>query len=129
MRIAVASDDGITIAQHFGRSEGFIIFDIIDNHANKIEQRGNTQSHEHAQGDCDHHSHDESHHSHESFLSALHDCQAVICRGMGRRAVMDLSAKGIKPVITTQDIPALEAVALFAQGKLDASGNSQCCSH
>lgn len=31
MRIAVASDDGITIAEHFGRCAGFEIYDIVEN--------------------------------------------------------------------------------------------------
>jgi predicted Fe-Mo cluster-binding NifX family protein len=129
MRIAVASDDGITISEHFGRSEGFIIFDVTDNLATRVEKRTNTNHHEHAQGDCEHHNHEESHHSHESFLTALHDCQAVICRGMGRRAVMDLASKGIKPVITSQDVNAMDAAALYSRGELSASSDSQCCSH
>jgi predicted Fe-Mo cluster-binding NifX family protein len=129
MRIAVATDDGINISEHFGRSEGFIIFDVIDNQATKVEQRTNTNHHEHAQGDCEHHGREEGHQSHESFLSALHDCQAVICRGMGRRAVIDLSTKGIKPAIISQNISALEAVTLYAKGDLKSTTDSQCCSH
>jgi len=129
MRIAVASDDGTTIAQHFGRCQGFIIFDAADGKVSKIEQRANSNSHVHEQDDCEHHGHEEGHHSHESFLSALHDCQAVICRGMGRRAVIDLSSKGIKPAIITLDISALDAATLYAKGDLKSTTDSQCCSH
>jgi predicted Fe-Mo cluster-binding NifX family protein len=137
MRIAVASDDGITIAGHFGRCAGFEIFDVAENKATKIESRPNSNSghhhqHQHGQGDCNGHGQHEHHgaaHNHESFLSALQDCQAVICRGMGRRAVIDLAARRIKPVITMEDIPAQEAAKLYALGQLNASSDSQCCSH
>lgn len=132
MRIAVATDDGITIAGHFGRCAGFEIFEVNGNEANKVESRPNSNSHHHGQGDCHQHGHHEHHgavHSHESFLNALHDCQAVICRGMGRRAVSDLSARGIKPVITAQDVKVAEAARLYALGQLDWSSDSQCCSH
>jgi predicted Fe-Mo cluster-binding NifX family protein len=130
MRIAVASDDGVAIAGHFGRCAGFEIFEVAGNEATKIERRPNTNSHHHdGQGDCNHHGHDNNSHNHESFLLALRDCQAVICHGMGRRAVADLAARGIRPVITRQDVPAQEAVRLYAAGQLSESGGSQCCSH
>lgn len=133
MRIGVASDDEVSIAGHFGRCTGFVIFDVAGNEVTKIESRPNSNSHHHnGQGDCDYHGQHDHHgaiNGHESFLSALHDCQAIICRGMGRRAVIDLTAKGIKPVITLQDVLAHEAVRLYALGQLDASSDSQCCSH
>jgi predicted Fe-Mo cluster-binding NifX family protein len=132
MRIAVASDDGVSIAGHFGRCAGFEIFDVTENQAKRIENRPNANSHhheQHGQDECDEHGHHGGVHNHESFLSALQDCQAVICRGMGRRAVADLAAKGIKPIITLEDVTAPEAVRLYALGQLTASGDSQCCSH
>ena len=135
MRIGVASDDGVAIAGHFGRCAGFEIFEITDGKASKIEFRPNSNSQHHHQhqhhgeSDCGEHDHHGAAHGHESFLNALHDCQAVICRGMGRRAVMDLDAKGIKPLITHSDITVVEAVEQYAQGILDASSDSQCCSH
>jgi len=129
MRIAVASDDGISIAGHFGRCAGFVIFDVIDQKATRIELRQNSGGHHHSQGDCTHHDHESHNHSHESFLIALQDCQAVICRGMGRRAIADLTAKGISPAIISEDISAHEAADLYACGRLNASNDSTCCSH
>jgi predicted Fe-Mo cluster-binding NifX family protein len=129
MRIAVASDDGISIAAHFGRCAVFVIFDIADQKATEVEQRPNSGGHHHNQGDCTHDDHENPTHSHESFLSALHDCQAIICRGMGRRAVADLTARGITPAIITSDISAHQAAELFACGRLNASNDSTCCSH
>jgi predicted Fe-Mo cluster-binding NifX family protein len=131
MRVAVASDDGRSIAGHFGRCAGFEIFDIDGSGLTKIEHRPNSNSHhhDHEPGDCQHHNHEAAGRGHESFLNALHDCQAVICRGMGRRAIADLAAKGIKAAITAQDVSVDEAVELFARGVLVFSIDSQCCSH
>ena len=129
MRIAVASDDGISIAEHFGRSAGFVIFDVTENQHKQIEHRPNASSHHRDQAECEHHVHEESNHGHESFLTALHDCQVIICRGMGMRAIADLTANGIKPVITMENIPAHEAAKQYVLGRLDQSGESKCCSH
>jgi predicted Fe-Mo cluster-binding NifX family protein len=131
MRIAVASDDGVSIAGHFGRCAGFLVFDVKDQIAEKIDYRVNSFGH-HQQGQPEHshnHEHGEAHHSHDGFTSALADCQAVICRGMGRRAVMDLTAKGIQPAIVAEEISAQRAVELYAKGNLNASTDSSCCSH
>ncbi len=130
MRIAVATDDGISIAEHFGRCAGFDIFDVSEKETIKIEHRPNVNSHHHRnQKECDHSGHHAGSHSHESFLNALYDCGAVICRGMGRRAVADLTAKGIRPVMSSQDVPVAEAVKLFAAGRLIEAKDSPCCSH
>lgn len=128
MRIAVASDDGITIAGHFGRCAGFEIFEVAENKATQIERRPNTNFHQHGQEDCHQHDHSGATHSHESFLVALRDCQAVICRGMGRRAVTDLAARGVRPIVTAQDVTAQQAVELYATGRLIEASES-CCSH
>jgi predicted Fe-Mo cluster-binding NifX family protein len=129
MRIAVATDDGISIAGHFGRCSGFIIFETGDNGVTKIEQRANANSHHHEQGDCGHHSQENAGHNHDSFVTILHDCKVIICRGMGRKAVVHLAASGITPAIITEDITVLEAAELYSRGKLNASNDSTCCSH
>lgn len=131
MRIAVASDDGVSIARHFGRCAGFLIFDVENGDAKKFDYRLNSFGH-HQDGQHEHeqcHEHADSQHSHDGFVSALADCQAVICRGMGRRAVADLAVKRIKPAITAENISAQEAAKLYAQGRLQASTDSTCCSH
>ena len=128
MRIAVATDDGASISMHFGRSAGFIIFDIDDGIAKRLEQRENIST-PHAQGMCGHGHETGGHHSHEAIADALKDCQAVICHGMGQRAFVDLEAKGIKAIIVSEDLTADAAAGQYAQGGLDASGGSPCCGH
>ncbi len=134
MKIAVASDDEISIASHFGRCGGFIIFEKENDGVRKLEYRTNSFGHhQHGQHNHEHeegqHQHGEGHHSHDGFIGALSDCQVIICRGMGRRAVIDLAANGIKPAIISADISAQEAAAMYARGQLDSSGESSCCSH
>ncbi len=131
MRIAVASDDGVSIAEHFGRCAGFIIFEYASDEIREIENRPNSHSHHHDQHSCADQGghHEAANHGHESFLAALGDCQVVICKGMGRRAVMDLESRGIKPAIIANDIPAREAAELFVRGKLVSTNQSSCCSH
>ncbi len=125
--IAVASDDGITIAQHFGRCGGFIVFEATPEAVSQLDYRLNSFGH-HSHGH-DGHDSEEAHHSHDGFIGALHDCQVVISRGMGRRALADLTAGGIKPAITRDDISARQAAELYARGHLNLSNDSSCCSH
>ncbi len=131
MKIAVASDDQVSIAGHFGRCAGFVIYEARDGQVEMIEFRSNGFGHHH-QGQHEHHhghDHGEEPHSHAGFVDALRDCEVVICRGMGRRALADLSAGGIKPAIVTDQVSAKEAAELYAKGNLDWSSDSSCCSH
>ena len=129
MRVAVASDDGVFIAGHFGRCAGFVVFDIAGGTTTRAEHRMNAGGHHQNQEECHDSGHEHAVHSHESFVVTLKDCEAVICRGMGRRAVADLSANGISPAIVTEEITAQEAADLYARGRLKSSSDSSCCSH
>jgi predicted Fe-Mo cluster-binding NifX family protein len=131
MKIAVASDDGRSIAAHFGRCAGFLIFDVADRKATQVEHRSNAGGQHNTGEDCTHGHHDHHHavHSHESFTQLLADCQVIICRGMGRRAVADLEAGGIAPFIIAEEVSAHEAADRYADGRLKGSNISTCCSH
>ena len=139
MRIAVASDDRIAIAGHFGRCAGFLIFEAENDQVKELEFRANhfghhqhgQHGHGHGEGPHQHgqYDHGEGHHSHEGFIGALKDCEVVICRGMGQRAVADLAANGIRPAIVAQDISPQEAATLYARGHLESTSDSSCCSH
>jgi len=130
MRIAVASDNGHDISAHFGRCSQFIIFEVENGAAKRVEDRSNAFS-AHARGNCEsgHGQGESGHHSHQDLVAALQDCQAVICHGMGRRAVADLITAGIKPVFAGQDISAQEAAGLYARGELNEQNGSACNSH
>lgn len=129
MKIAVASDDGLSISTHFGRSAGFVIFVAENGEIVKSGYRSNTSGH-HQEGECNHeqgHSHDQ--HSHAGFLYILDGCDVVICRGMGRRATVDLKANGITVAITSEPVDVTTAAKLYVQGKLPATDVSVCCKH
>ena len=118
MKIAVASADGVSISQHFGRSRYFIVFDVADGKVSEGAVRDNTYT-AHAQGDCagGDHQHDQ-HHSHAEVIAALSDCQVVLCGGMGWRAAEELQANGIQPMMIDAALQPGQAAQDFVDGKL-----------
>ncbi|MCL6465883.1 MAG: iron-molybdenum cofactor biosynthesis protein [candidate division WOR-3 bacterium] len=112
-RITVATDDGKNIAQHFGRSRMFVICEIEDSGYRRCAVRANEFT-GHSRGECG----KEKHHSHSAIVEALKDCDAVICRGMGQRAIADLVAAGIKPLFVTRETDVEGAVQDYLAGKL-----------
>jgi predicted Fe-Mo cluster-binding NifX family protein len=117
------------IAGHFGRCGFFVIFEASPAGVVEVERRANANSHHHVHGDCGGRDHEGAADGHQSFLAALHDCTVVICRGMGRRAVADLAARGIAPAIVSEDLTARQAAEMYATGALKFAGDSSCCSH
>ncbi len=131
MKVAVASDDGKVICQHFGRTKGFSVFEIEDNqikskvyvpntftaHAtNNSGEKHNHQGPMHGPGHV---------HSHDSILNALEDCKAVIACGMGQRLVIDLQNAGIEPIRTSvTDVD--QAIELYIQQVLKDNPDIQC---
>jgi predicted Fe-Mo cluster-binding NifX family protein len=127
MKIAVASDDQINIADHFGRTRGFIVYSIT---GNKIAQKeyiennvtGHSQGHHHEHGS--EHGH---HHSHEGILNALKESEVIISKGMGRRLLEDFESAG-KKVFITWALQADDAVKLYLDGNL-LHNPDKSCSH
>jgi predicted Fe-Mo cluster-binding NifX family protein len=107
MKIAVASDDGKTIASHLGRVRGFIIYEIGPGQVRRGQYLENTFT-GHARGlSGAGHGADR----HGPILEALKGCKAVIAHGMGRRIHDDLTAAGIEAYVVDESDPdvALEA--------------------
>ncbi len=131
MKIAVASDDGMNVALHTGRCQGFVIYEVVGSAAKRLEHRVNGYT-AHAQGQCEgehSHEHGESHHSHGPLVNALADCAALVTRGLGPRLVSDLAARGIEVYMCPGEV-ADEAAQLCAQGQLPkARPGSGCCCH
>lgn len=131
MKIALPTNDGLSVSAHFGRSAGFIVFDVENGEVRKREVVNNPSCHTHEEGACNHGSGgNESAHSHAGILSALEGCSVVICAGMGWRAVEALKSAGVADVLVTTPGPADEVVAAFLAGKLARSEQGFCrCSH
>lgn len=131
MKIAIPTDDGFSIAPHFGRTRAFRIVEIDDNKRVLSEEiRSNTFT-GHAKGDHEEHQHDHNanhqQHSHTSILSALGDCQVVIANGMGRRLFNDLQAAEIQTVMT-DEVNITNVLIAFMNNTLE-SKEELCCNH
>lgn len=121
MKIAFASDDRKTIATHFGRTRGFVIYEMKNSEILNEEYRANTFT-GHVTG-MEGHNHQSGYHG--PILKALADCQVVIARGMGQRIYGDLQEVGVTAMIThEQDIQ--KALESYLQGKLEDHPDRGC---
>jgi len=129
-RIAIASDDGKTIAAHTGRCACLVVFEVAGGAARWVECRPNTFT-DHARGQCTgdpHAARAPAHHSHAPLVNALADCCALVTRGLGRRLVDDLARVGIEVVVTSAT-RVEDAAADFAAGRLNRIDGTGCCRH
>jgi predicted Fe-Mo cluster-binding NifX family protein len=136
MKVAVPSDDRKTLAPHFGRTAGFLIFEVADSKIIHEQYRTNTftnhvMGQQNQYGPHSPHDHDHQqghgHHGHERILDALFDCEVVIAGGMGHRLQEDLAGAG-KQIFITRQADARAAVELFLSNKLQ-SDKDACCGH
>jgi predicted Fe-Mo cluster-binding NifX family protein len=128
MRIAVASMDGTSISQHFGRSSCFIVFEVENGKTKSKTIRDNTST-AFIQGNCHGEGHTHQPHSHSGIIRVLADCEAVLCYGMGWRAAEDLNKNGIKSFLLDSECSPEEAVSLFLRGELKPGDNQFCRCH
>lgn len=121
MKIAIASDDGTTIAPHFGRTRGFIIYHIEGNEIKEREYLDNDfTGHTRGMEGMSHHMD-----RHGPILEALQGCQTVISMGMGRRIYEDLRINGIESYIV-DEINADTALQLYLDNKLINNSDKSC---
>ena len=121
MKVAVATDDEITIAEHFGRARGFNIYDVKDSIIRDKQFRVNNFT-GHALGL---HKGGHSPDHHKIILEALRDCAVVISRGMGQRIYNDLRGVGIQALIVDEN-NAETALQLFLENKLFDNSDKGC---
>ncbi len=114
MKIAVASDDGTKISSHFGRTKGFVVFEIENKEIKNKEYLPNTFT-GHARGLDKRGSH--NYDSHSTIIEALKDVKVVISHGMGRRLYDDLRDSKIE-VYVTDETDVDTAIKLYLEGKL-----------
>jgi predicted Fe-Mo cluster-binding NifX family protein len=124
MRIAIASDDAKTIASHFGKTRGFIIYDLAGTAVTSKRYVENTFT-GHARGL---EGHDHVVDRHGPILQALDGCRAVIAQGMGRRIYDDLRAAGIEAFIVNET-DADRALQLFLGNALRDHPDKGCEHH
>ncbi len=131
MKIAVATDNFLTVTGHIGRCNGFIIYQIEDGKIESREQKENVfthhkigEHHEHHHGE---HGHDHSH-GHTGLVEGLKGCSHLICTAAGWRAVEDLENNNIK-VIFTDEQDADTAALKLSDGTLTINEEGTCKAH
>jgi predicted Fe-Mo cluster-binding NifX family protein len=123
IKIAVITDDGTSISQHFGRAQYYMVFSIEDGKIVEREMRakvGHSQfsavgpeEHHHEQHGVD----DTSHTKHVQMAGSITDCEAVLCGGMGMGAYQSMLRLNIQPIVTNfLDVEA--AAQAYIDGKL-----------
>ncbi|PIP76884.1 MAG: dinitrogenase iron-molybdenum cofactor biosynthesis protein [Ignavibacteria bacterium CG22_combo_CG10-13_8_21_14_all_37_15] len=105
INIALVTDDGTTISQHFGRAKFFEVL-IVENgkivkreHREKMGHHNFTQE-EHHHSNGQHGLDEHSHSKHVSMAEAIKDCQILLARGMGNGAYQSMLQLNIKPIVT-----------------------------
>ena len=124
MKIATITEDGKQIHQHFGRAPFYLVVTVENG---QIIQREMRPKLSHSQFVNERHP-DEAHgaeygfdpaaqHRHEEMAAPIEDCEALLCRGMGRGAYLSIQQRGIRPVVT--DIASIDvAVQAYLDGQI-----------
>lgn len=127
MKVAVASDDKITVTGHVGRCNGFIIFTIENGTIVSKEYRENIFTNHRMHNHENHHG--EKHgHGHHGLIDGLSDCNALIFNHGGMRLIEDLEANNITPLIT-DEVNAESAVLKYISGELTINEENVCHGH
>jgi predicted Fe-Mo cluster-binding NifX family protein len=124
MKIAVISEDGATISQHFGRAPLYVVVTVEDGKITSKENRSKVGHHSFSG-----HPHVEpmlgerhgygidSQSKHTQMAQSIDDCQVLLAGGMGWGAYDSMKSRGIETIIT--DVKNIdEAVELYIGGKL-----------
>jgi predicted Fe-Mo cluster-binding NifX family protein len=127
MKIAVITDDGKTISQHFGRATQYVVVTAEGEKIVKREIRQKAGHKDFSAGE-QHHGHECGCHAvhghqqgdeekHVAMASVIQDTSVLLAGGMGMGAYESLKSHYIDPVITdVTDID--QAIKLYLAGKL-----------
>jgi len=124
MKIAVISDDGTTISQHFGRASLYVVATVEKGKVVNKENR-NKMGHQHfASGEHPEHKPGQPHgydadsqDKHAQMAQSIDDCQVLLAGGMGWGAFDSMKSRGLEVIIT--DVSNIdEAVKTYLKGEL-----------
>ena len=135
MKIAIVTDDGATISQHFGRATKYAVYDVQEGKILGKELRDKPGQHTFHLSEHEHHDHSHEHgrgmdaHSadkHTRMVEAIQDCSVLLARGMGRGAKISMDQAGIQAFQVDFDrIDA--AVQALIDGSIDQHIHEQLC--
>lgn len=126
MKVAVVIDDEKTISRHFGRALQYMVFTVEageivgkalrakPGHQTFAQEPHNVELHDHSH---EHGMDAHSGHKHDQMLDPIHDCEAVIVRGMGTGAYLAIKEANLVPFVTDLGDPE-EAVHAYVSGSL-----------
>ena len=123
MKIAVVTEDEVTISQHFGRAPYYMIYTVEDGKVTGKEKRDKAGHHtfaahhsETAPGER--HGYDSGAQTrHAAMAGAISDCQVLIAGGMGWGAFESMKSYNIDALVT--DVNNMdEAVDRYVKGDL-----------
>jgi len=126
MKIAVVSEDGVTISQHFGRAPFYIVVNVEDGKIVSHEKR-DKMGHAQFAGEHEEHGHEAdprgqgfdpaAQNRHTRMAAAIADCEVLLARGMGAGAYESMKQANIRPGVT--DLTNIdEAVQAYVEGRL-----------
>ncbi len=106
VKIAIATDDGRTVSNHFGRAGKYSVLTVEDGavvtremrpkfspHGSGVETHAEDQTGPHGVGPA-------SDARHDQMAATIADCAAMICGGIGKGAYDRMTANGIRPIVT-----------------------------
>jgi len=114
MKIAAVSEDGATIAQHFGRAPYYVVVSVEQGRVVASETRPKVGHRDFAGGSM---SDPGPVAKHRAMGMAVADCRALLAGGMGSGAFSALQALGIEPVLT-DEVDIVTAATRYAAGEL-----------
>jgi predicted Fe-Mo cluster-binding NifX family protein len=127
MKIAVITNDGKTISQHFGRAPHYLVFTVEEGEITGRELRDKVGHRQFANEPHDHDSENDprghgfgahSDAKHVRMIESIQDCAAIIVRGMGRGAYLAMEQANIRPFVTDiEDVE--EAVQAYIDNTLE----------
>ena len=125
-KIAVVTDDGERISDHFGRAMFYQVFSVVNGKIAGSEMRNRRGTLHHGK-EHDHHDHGGGDHQHgfqqgaadrhSAMIGQIMDVSLLITRGMGRGAYAALAEAGIQTAATNLT-GTEEAVQAFLAGTL-----------
>lgn len=93
MKVAIPSDNQVTITKRTGQSKGFMVYEIVSNKIVKSEYRVNTL------GEHD----EEIEHSHKQIIELLKDVDVLLVAAIGKYMKKDVDINSIKYEIVKEE--------------------------
>jgi predicted Fe-Mo cluster-binding NifX family protein len=123
MKIAIVTEDEVTISQHFGRAPYYAVYTVEDGKVTGKEIRDKAGHHTFAAHHTEtapgqKHGYDAGAQTrHTAMAETISDCQVLIAGGMGMGAFESMRSRGIE-VIATDEENVETAVSRYIEGNL-----------